>query len=111
MIHSLSLTLDGPTMSVRAVHSSYKSMLSRFPSLTADGIGVFPDFQHVITVSDDAKPRVVKLRPVPLARRQAVEKKIEYMAQQGIWEKAEKAKWVQFSNRMDNRESLQIFLP
>ena len=92
-IQSLSLTLDGSTMSVRAVHSSYKSMLIRYPSLTAEGIGVFPDFQHVITVTDDAKPRAVKLRPVPLARREAVAKEIDYMVQQGIWEKAEKSSW------------------
>ena len=58
-------------------------MLAQLPSLTAEGIGVFPDSQHVITVSDDAKPRAVKLRPVPLDHRQAVEKEIEFMVEQG----------------------------
>ena len=93
-IRSLSLTLDGPTMSVRAVQSSYKSMLSRYPNLTKEGIGVFPDFCHSITVTNDAKPRAVKLRPVPLARRDAVAKEIDFMVKQGIWEKVEKSEWV-----------------
>ena len=93
-IQSLSLTLEGPTMSVRAVQSSYESMLSRYPSLTAEGIGVFPDFQHVISLTDESKPRAVKLRPVPLARRDAVAREINYMVDQGIWEKVDKSEWV-----------------
>ena len=93
-IQSLALTLDGYSMKVRAVHSSYKLILSKYPNVTAPGIGTFPDFQHVITLTDNAKPRVVKLRPVPLARRDAVAKEINYMVEQGIWEKADKSSWV-----------------
>lgn len=56
------------------------------------GIWRFPTLSTCYSVSDNAKPRVVK--PVPVAHRQAVEKENVHMVQQGILQKAEKAKRV-----------------
>ena len=80
-------------MNVRAISQSYDILLSRFPSLTAEGIGEFKDFQHSITLSDDAKPQASKLRSVPLSRRENVNKEVENMVNDGIWEKIDKSSW------------------
>ena len=71
-------------MNIRTTRQTYDMLLSRYPTLTADGVGTFPNFQHSITLSADAKPRAAKLRPVPLSRREGVKLEIERMVQDGI---------------------------
>ena len=93
-IQSLSLTLDGSTMKVHSVNNSSRSILTRFPSLTADGIGKVKDFKHTITLAEDAKPIATKLRAVPLSRRDAVNNEINHMVSEGILEKIDKSTWV-----------------
>jgi hypothetical protein len=93
-IQGLALIIDGLSTNVRTTRQTYDMLLARYPALTADGIGTFPNFQHSITLSADAKPRAAKLRPVPLSRREGVKKEIERMVEDGIWEKVTKSTWV-----------------
>lgn len=58
---TICLTLDGPTMKCPIYNLCINRILSRFSSLTTERIDVFPDFQHVIAVFDDAKPNAAKM--------------------------------------------------
>ncbi|GFR83578.1 RNA-directed DNA polymerase (Reverse transcriptase) domain containing protein [Elysia marginata] len=81
-------------MKVSALNAHNHHVLSDFPRLLSDELGTFPDYEHVIAVTDDAIPSAKKLRPVPLSRRQATEKEVALMDKVGIWEKVDKSQWV-----------------
>ncbi len=97
MVQALQLTLDGKTMKVQQAktHNSgdYEAMLAGFPDLLQDAVGCYPDYQHHITLSPEAKPAAQRMRPIPLAKRSAVDSEIETMVEQGIWEPAPKSNW------------------
>ncbi len=65
----------------------------KLPSLTSTKLGCFPEFKHMIMLTDDAKPTTHKMRPVPLARQDKVEKEIQDYVAQGIWEPIDKSLW------------------
>ncbi|MCP3665031.1 MAG: hypothetical protein GY696_21465, partial [Gammaproteobacteria bacterium] len=44
---------------------------TQYPGLLKENTGTIPDYQHRIRGNPSAKPTVEKLRPVPLARREA----------------------------------------
>ncbi|MCP3663196.1 MAG: hypothetical protein GY696_11995, partial [Gammaproteobacteria bacterium] len=70
------------------------SVQSEFPRLFLDTLGTFPDYQHKIQLQADARPTTTRLRSVPLARREAVEKEVQNMVKSGVWEKVTRSEWV-----------------
>ncbi len=96
LIHGLQLSLDGASMKVRhtaTTTTDYTALLRQFPGLLSEKMGVFPGHEHTITLSPDARPVAQKLRPIPLSRRDAVEREIERMIKADIWEPVEKSDW------------------
>ncbi len=97
LVEGLQLKLDCATMTVqqtkKAESSDYDRMLAEFPLLLQADMGEYPDYEHVIRLQEDSKPSVVKLRPVPLARRATVADEVQNYIDKGIWEKAEKTDW------------------
>ncbi len=98
----LGLVLDGAAEAeqrcpvVRAATAETKEqddwlrhIASNFPTLMADKIGKIPGISHKITLAADARPVVKKLRPVAIAYRDAVDKEIQEMEEQGIWRRAD----------------------
>uniref|UniRef100_A0A915K4V3 Uncharacterized protein n=1 Tax=Romanomermis culicivorax TaxID=13658 RepID=A0A915K4V3_ROMCU len=76
-----------PVQCTPAENQGYLSRIARdFPKLMANGMGKFPDFMHRITLTDDAIPVAPPVRQVPIARRAAVEKEVEKMVTDNIWE-------------------------
>ncbi|GFS23229.1 transposon Ty3-G Gag-Pol polyprotein [Elysia marginata] len=94
LIQQLSLHIEGATMKVSALIAHNHHVLCDFLRLLSDELCMFPDYEHVITVTDDAMPSAKKLRPVPLSRGQATEKEVALMDKVGIWEKVNKSQWV-----------------
>uniref|UniRef100_A0A915KU89 Reverse transcriptase RNase H-like domain-containing protein n=1 Tax=Romanomermis culicivorax TaxID=13658 RepID=A0A915KU89_ROMCU len=70
-----------------ASHRYLSDIACHFPKLTADGMGKFPDFEHGITLTDDAIPVTRPVRQVPIARCAEVEKEVEQMVTNDIWER------------------------
>ena len=67
-IHQLQLILDGSSKTARAVTTRQsQNILAEFPTL-----GTFPDFKHEITLRDGTRPTPQKVRPIPIAIRDAV---------------------------------------
>uniref|UniRef100_A0A915ITT7 Uncharacterized protein n=1 Tax=Romanomermis culicivorax TaxID=13658 RepID=A0A915ITT7_ROMCU len=76
-----------PVQITPATSYGYLSHIAReFPKLTADGMGKFPDFKHGITLTDDAIPLARPVRQVPITCCAAVEKEVEQMVTDAIWE-------------------------
>ena len=90
IIKLLGLQIDGESMTVRSVKDS---ILKEFPRLMSDEIGLYPNYQHVITIDKFAKPACVRLRPVPLARREKTAKEVSNYDKLGIWEPVDKSNW------------------
>ena len=67
--------------------------VAAFPRLTSEELGTFPGYKHVIRVQSDIVPRAVRLRPIPLARREAAEKEVQKMDEQGVWEETTASEW------------------
>ena len=67
--------------------------LSGFPRLLSKELGTFPDFQHKIRIQPGTEPFVARLRPIPLARKQAVTQEIANMDEAGIWEPSDSSEW------------------
>ncbi len=70
-------------------------ILNEFPKLTEESLGKYPDSDHRIRLQDiNVHPTAARLRPVPIARRQATDEEITNMETAGIWEKVETSEWV-----------------
>uniref|UniRef100_A0A915I6T5 Uncharacterized protein n=1 Tax=Romanomermis culicivorax TaxID=13658 RepID=A0A915I6T5_ROMCU len=87
------IDLRPPAAAVQVVQSTpatshgYLSDIARdFPKLMADGIAKFPDFEHRITLMDSTIPIAQPVRQVQIARHAAVEKEVEQMVIDDIWE-------------------------
>lgn len=94
VIQALKIIIEGNTFQVSTVQAqSFKQVLESYPSLLQKSIGDYPDYEHDICLQADAFPSSAKLRSVPLARREAVDKEITTMVEQGIWEKVERSRW------------------
>ena len=95
-VHQLSPVSPDPLTPDRSPtkYGSFTDALAEFPDICSSSPGLYPDFEHVITVSPDAKPVVARLRPIPLARRDAVNDEIQKMLDEGIWERVDRAPWV-----------------
>uniref|UniRef100_A0A915IDE0 Uncharacterized protein n=1 Tax=Romanomermis culicivorax TaxID=13658 RepID=A0A915IDE0_ROMCU len=52
----------------------------------ANSMGKFPDFEHHITLTDDGIIIAPPVRQVPIARHASVEKEVEQMVTDDIWE-------------------------
>ncbi|GFO35700.1 Pol polyprotein [Plakobranchus ocellatus] len=90
-ISALGLQIDGATMEIRADTHDSVDITQEYTRLLSNELGIFPDSQHEILLTDDAVPSAKKLRPVPLARRQRVFEKIQNMDNLGIWEATDKS--------------------
>ena len=91
LVHSLGLVIDGQELAVRTATIAKDDILMKFPSLTSNDLGTYPDYEHNIKVSQAFKPHVSKLRPVPLAKRDAVMREIEGMVNSGVWSPIDKS--------------------
>ncbi len=76
---------------MRKVDDRYTRLIVKFPSLTSTKLGCYPEFKHMITLTDDAKPTTHKMRPIPLARQKKKKKEIQDYVAQGIWEPFDKS--------------------
>ena len=56
-------------------------------------IEIFPDYEHHISLTTDARPRVAKLRPIALSKRDEVLTEIRRMLSDGIWSHIDKSEW------------------
>ena len=56
-------------------------------------IGLFPDYQHHISLTADAAPRVAMLHPIALSKRDEVITEIQRMLSDGIWARIDKSEW------------------
>ena len=79
---------------INAVDKTETSILTQFPELSREEIGTYPDYKHQIDVDVKAKPVTTRTRPIPLSRRDAVEKEIRWMEEKGIWERTSKSEWI-----------------
>uniref|UniRef100_A0A915KMT1 Uncharacterized protein n=1 Tax=Romanomermis culicivorax TaxID=13658 RepID=A0A915KMT1_ROMCU len=70
-----------------ASHGYHSNIACDFPKLTANSIGKFPDLEHHIMLTDNAIPIAQPVRQVPIARSAAVEKEVEQMVTDDIWER------------------------
>uniref|UniRef100_A0A915JA47 Uncharacterized protein n=1 Tax=Romanomermis culicivorax TaxID=13658 RepID=A0A915JA47_ROMCU len=100
-IEVLQLVMDGATQQINSVqpidstppaaavelvqstpatsHGYLSHITGNFRKLMTDGIGKFPDFEHCITLTNDAIPIARPVRQVPITRRAAVEKEVKQM--------------------------------
>uniref|UniRef100_A0A915KJQ4 Peptidase A2 domain-containing protein n=1 Tax=Romanomermis culicivorax TaxID=13658 RepID=A0A915KJQ4_ROMCU len=108
MIEALQLVIDGATRQINFVqpidlrppaaalqpvqsmpaasHQYFSDIAGDFPKLTADCMGKLPDFEHRITLTEDAVPVVGPVRQVPITRCGAVEKEVKQMVTKEIWD-------------------------
>lgn len=76
-------------LAVTKADPQIQSILNKFPTLTDDGIGRFPDFEHRIVVTENAVPVARNPRPIPIAYRKAVEAEIAQMVNDDVWERVD----------------------
>uniref|UniRef100_A0A915J364 Uncharacterized protein n=1 Tax=Romanomermis culicivorax TaxID=13658 RepID=A0A915J364_ROMCU len=108
VIKALQLVIDGATQQINfvqpidstppaaavqqvqntpAASHGYLSHIARnFQKLRANGMGKFPDFEHHIMLTEDAIPVAGSVRQVPITHCAAVEKEVEQMVTDDIWE-------------------------
>uniref|UniRef100_A0A915HED4 Uncharacterized protein n=1 Tax=Romanomermis culicivorax TaxID=13658 RepID=A0A915HED4_ROMCU len=108
MIKALQLVIDGATGQINFVqpidstppapavqlvqsmpvtsHRYVRDIARHFPKLMADGMGMFPDLEHCIMLMDDAIAIARPVREVRLTRHATVEKEVEQMVTDDIWE-------------------------
>ncbi len=67
--------------------------VASFPNLLSEKLGTFSGSPHHIKLRPDAVPRAVRLRPIPLARREAAIQEIKAMDEAGIWEEVANSEW------------------
>ncbi|MCP3663339.1 MAG: hypothetical protein GY696_12730 [Gammaproteobacteria bacterium] len=67
--------------------------ISPSPKLTSEALGTLPGYKHKIRLRGDAVPKAVRLRPIPLARRDAAIEEIKLMDKLGIWEETTTSEW------------------
>ncbi|MCP4491709.1 MAG: RNA-directed DNA polymerase, partial [Gammaproteobacteria bacterium] len=71
----------------------YDKVLRQYPTLLSDKMGLIPGVEHTITLASEARPIAQKLRPIPLSRRDAVDKELQRMVDADIWEPVDKSDW------------------
>ena len=81
-------TVKAATVSIAGVNLEKK-----FPRLFSDEMGTYSGQPHTIHLQPDAVPRAVRVRPVPLARQEAVNKAIKELDDLGIWEEVTQSEW------------------
>ena len=106
LIRALELYIDGASLKVHNITATPSSILStvtascslschqlaiKFPLLFDNRQGTYPDYQHVITVSDNFRPFSTKFRPVALAKRAAITAEVQSMIDSGIWSPIDKS--------------------
>ena len=64
-----------------------------FPELIQVGTGFFKGEPHRIKLAEGATPFAARLRPIPLARREAACEEIRKMDKAGVWEPVGAAQW------------------
>ncbi len=65
----------------------------KYPSLLLEKLGRFPRYAHSITLTENARLTMQKLRPVPLARREAVATEIQELVDQDVWQPVDRSLW------------------
>ena len=96
IIQALGLVFDGATLQVYSIMQSPTTAaahpsLHKYPSLLNQCLGTYPDHEHVITVTEHFQPHTTKVRPVPLAKRDAVTAEVQSMIGNGIWSPIDKS--------------------
>uniref|UniRef100_A0A915KZB3 Uncharacterized protein n=1 Tax=Romanomermis culicivorax TaxID=13658 RepID=A0A915KZB3_ROMCU len=69
-----------------ASHRYFSDIACNFPKLMADSMEKFPDFEHCIMPTHDAIPIARPIRQVLITHPAAVEKELEQMLIDDIWE-------------------------
>uniref|UniRef100_A0A915JX91 Uncharacterized protein n=1 Tax=Romanomermis culicivorax TaxID=13658 RepID=A0A915JX91_ROMCU len=69
-----------------ASHRYPSDIAGDFPKLMVNDMGKFPDFQHGIMLTDNAIPIARPVRQMQITRCAAVEKEVEQMVIDDIWE-------------------------
>ncbi|GFO39820.1 hypothetical protein PoB_006632500 [Plakobranchus ocellatus] len=64
-------------MEIRAVTHDSVDIAQEYLCLMSKELGTFPEYQHVILLTDDAVPSAKKLLAVPLARHQKVSEEVQ----------------------------------
>ena len=99
LVSALNIQIHGESLQAfktsKASHQgeSLDLLLRKYPSLISEELGTYPDYQHVITLRADSKPTVTKLRTIPLAKREAVDREIDRMMSSGIWSPIDRSEW------------------
>ncbi|XP_055589292.1 uncharacterized protein K02A2.6-like [Uranotaenia lowii] len=87
--HSMSHCSLVPEVTTTAL----KNILHKYPNVFNDRIGHISGVRATLTIRDNTKPMYIKARPVAFAVRNAVDKEIDKLVSDGIWEKVDHSNW------------------
>ena len=92
LLKSLNITVNCSTAAINALTQPPSNSTTAMASDNCR-IGIFPDYEHHISLTTDARPRVAKLRPIALSKRDEVLTEIRRMLSDGIWSHIDKSEW------------------
>ncbi|XP_053383801.1 uncharacterized protein K02A2.6-like [Mercenaria mercenaria] len=84
---------------IKTLQQSYNSgnveklMKSKYGQLFDGGLGHVKDVKATLKLKQDASPRFMKARPVPLALRSKIEKEVESLVETGVLVKVDHSDW------------------
>ena len=94
------ITLDWPSLlgQTNAVSQdvpvvSLEKLAEEYPSVFAEGLGTVKGHEAKIRLKNDATPKCCRARPMPYALREAVDKELDRLEQEGIIKPVDDADW------------------
>jgi transposase InsO family protein len=98
------VVLSKTTNSLAEVHSAtarlqtqtdpIDRLVSKFPDLFTEGVGVYHGFQHSIRLKENSVPKRSRMREAPLAFADMAKSEIELMLRDGLVERISRSDWV-----------------
>ncbi len=86
-------TLDnGPSTS--KTDPELENLISKFPKLFTEGVGIYSGEEHVIHLKPDTIPCHSRMREAPQAYAQLADNEIESMLKDGLCERVKTSNWV-----------------
>ena len=74
-------------------HKKLDDLINKYASIFSDKVGTIKDFIAKINVKADAKPKFCRARTVPFSMKDAVEKEIDRLENEGIIQSISYSEW------------------